>query len=92
MKAKVKKTGDIINVIPMNGSWAVYLSDRVRYYGDEELDFEFQDWESFHREAAKDILAAIISGDKLHCPLSCEEASNVAIQYADTLIAKLKEK
>lgn len=52
------------------------------------------DWEKFRREAAKDILAAIITGDKPYgaYPPSCEELSNRAILYADTLIAKLKEK
>lgn len=93
MKARVKKTGDIINVIPEQGGWCdTDFKSYSQHYEDKELDFEFQDWESFRREAAKDILCAIISGDKLRCPLSYVEASNVAIQYADVLIAKLKEK
>ena len=64
--------------------------DDVELISDDETKCD-ADWSSFRREAAKDILAAIISGDKLHCPLSCEYASEVAIQYADALIAKLKE-
>ncbi len=90
MKAKVKKTGDIINVIPMNGSWAVELSDRLKYYGDDELDFEFQDWSSFRREAAKDILSAVIAKKSSMC--SYGEVVEEAIKFADELIKQLKEK
>ena len=64
----------------------------VRVYTEEALILEEPlDWQAFRREAAKDILAAIISGDKIHCTLSCEVASEVAIQYADALIEKLKQ-
>ena len=88
MKAKVKKTGDIINVIPMNGQWAAQLSDRVRYYGDEELDFEFQDWESFRREAAKEILCAMIQAG---VDDAWKNVVPAAIDGADELIKQLRE-
>lgn len=57
----------------------------------EIIEYSTVDWEKFRRETAKDILAAIISGDKIHCSLCCKEASNVAIQYADELIKQLKK-
>lgn len=76
-----------------DGSYYDAVTDLV--YEARELQFQWQenpvDWSSFRREAAKEILCAIISGDKLHCPLSYEEASNVAIQYADELIRQLKQ-
>lgn len=46
------------------------------------------DWEKFRREAAKDILCALI----IHCSLPREDGARIAIEYADALIAKLKEK
>ena len=54
MKAKVIKTGEIINVIPTNGGWVAVFENGVRLFEDSELDFIFEDWEAFRREAAKD--------------------------------------
>jgi len=53
------------------------------------------DWEKFRREAVKDILQSIIvtasqvyEMESLNKSIWCEQA----IEWADTLIAKLKEK
>lgn len=90
MKARLIETGEWLTVNPCDDGF--YDVDTHNIYDADELDFpQGFDWDAFRREAAKDILAAIISGDKLHCPLSVEEASNVAIQYADELIKQLKE-
>ena len=52
-------------------------------YQDRELD----DWEKFRREAAKDILCALI----IHCSLAREDGARIAIEYADELIKQIKE-
>lgn len=51
----------------------------------EQLDW---DWEKFRREAAKDILCALI----IHCSLPREDGARISIEYADELIKQLKEK
>lgn len=90
MKARVKKTGEIIDVIPELGGWcATDFKSYSHHYEDKELDFEFQNWEKFRREAAKDILAGLASWNLDH---EINEDVQLAINYADVLIAKLKEK
>ena len=89
MKAKVKKTGDIINVIPVEGGWCdTDFKTYSRHYEDKELDFEFQNWESFRREAAKDFVVALVSSGNGLNP------KNIAysIEMTDELIKQLKEK
>lgn len=99
MKARVIKTGEIVNVIPEQGGWCdTDFKSYSQHYEDKELDFEFQDWESFRREAAKDILANV-AGQLVHDPTTIaidefdpEFYAKVAVEWADVLIAKLKEK
>lgn len=99
MKAKVIKTGDIINVIPEQGGWCdTDFKSYSHHYEDKELDFEFQDWEKFRREAAKDMLANV-AGQLVHDSTTIaidefdpEFYAKVAVEWADALIAKLKEK
>lgn len=87
MKAKVIKTGEIVNVIPTEGGWIADFGDHIRHYTDPELDFEFADWEKFRREAAKDILSALCSFP----PINYKEDVRCAINIADELIKQLKE-
>ena len=87
MKAKVIKTGEIVNVVPTEGGWVADFGDHIRHYTDPELDFEFADWEKFRREAAKDILSALCSFP----PINYKEDVRRAINIADELIKQLKE-
>jgi hypothetical protein len=98
MKAKVIKTGEIVNVIPEQGGWCdTDFKSYSQHYEDKELDFEFQDWSSFRRGAAKDILAGMLSnpekisirGERL---ATIEGFVNAAIEITDELIKQLKEK
>ena len=56
------------------------------------------DWASFRREAAKDIVCAILSAgmnqtyDNDERFYTFERLAEVSVEWADTLIAKLKEK
>jgi hypothetical protein len=89
MKAKVIKTGEIVNVIPEQGGWCdTDFKSYSQHYEDKELDFEFQDWSSFRREAAKDFVVALVSSGNGLNP------KNIAysIEMADELIKQLKEK
>lgn len=87
MKAKVIKTGEIVNAVPTEGGW-VAVGDNVWHYTDPELDFEFADWEKFRREAAKDILVGLCTT----MPIDMKEDVRQAINIADELIKQLKEK
>lgn len=89
MKARVKHTGEWITVNPCNdGFYDVGTHD---IYEPDELDFAAEfDWQSFRREAAKDILGAVIAKKSSMC--SYAEVVEEAIKFADELIKQLKEK
>lgn len=48
------------------------------------------DWDSFRREAAKDVLSAVIAKKSSMCPYG--DVVDEAIKFADELIKQLKEK
>lgn len=83
MKAKVGNR--VVNVIPDDGRF-LDLSD-MTYYDAADLSFDFDDdWQAFRREAAKDILCALVSRTALG-----EDIVMISVEYADKLITKLKE-
>lgn len=89
MKAKVIKTGEVIEVHRNISGWA---SDdqlnKTRLFDESELDFDYQDWELFRREAAKDFVVTLVSSGNGLNP------KNIAysIEMADELIKQLKMK
>lgn len=96
MKARIKKTGEIVNLAPYAtitldwcDSWGnpVELKpDEIELLQNETDDF---DWRSFRAEAAKDILCAMIPGaNNIIGPKNVE----YAILIAEELIKQLKEK
>ena len=72
---------------------------KVQYVKEEVEKFEpeFVDWSSFRREAAKDIVCAIISAgmeqtdDNNQYFHTFESLAESAVKWADILIAKLKQ-
>ena len=56
-------------------------------YQDRELD----DWSSFRREAAKDILCALVSVPNMWEEVTYESLANGAIRQADELIKQLRD-
>lgn len=89
MKARIKKTGKIVNIYAE--CLAGFLADDGSYYEDDELSTELDDWSSFRREAAKEILAGFAA--KIGHPMSdySEQSCKYAIQLADELIRQLKQ-
>ena len=86
MKARKKETGKWITVNPCNDGF--YDVETHDIYEPGELDFvpEF-DWQSFRREAAKDILAGFCaSGNRV----LTDTTTSIAIQLADELIRQLQ--
>ena len=65
---------------------------KVQYVKEEVEKFEpeFVDWQAFRREAAKDILCALLSANPDYS-LKSNLAAGAAIEYADELIRLLKE-
>lgn len=95
MKARIKSTGDILPIAPYAKVTLDVCDDRGTPY---EVDFEDvelinedesagkSDWSSFRREAAKDILCAMIS---TKTEANSEDVTT-AIEIADELIKQLK--
>ena len=98
MKARIKSTGDIMPIAPYAKVTLDVCDDRGTPY---EVDFENiellnednvgsdVDWSAFRREAAKDILCAMVSGGYGRGRES--EHAYLAIKYADELIKHLKQ-
>lgn len=100
MKARIKKTGEIVNLasyapitLNMCDSWGNPIEmkpEEVELIQDKTNDF---DWQSFRAEAAKDILCAMISSTQYwFSEPAFDSKVDRAIRFADKLIAKLKEK
>lgn len=104
MKARIKKTGEIVNL----ASYATITLDACDSWGNpiemkpEEIELiqdktDDFDWQSFRAEAAKDILCAIINRESSFtrngkAVVSHKDFIEMAVEDADALIAKLKEK
>lgn len=104
MKAREKNTGKEITILGISKEWgtATYIEDGIlrqkNLSGEWEIidESESVDWDAFRREAAKDILPAMINwrrinGAGANILISKEAAVKLAIEYADALIAKLKQ-
>lgn len=100
MKAIRKSDGKIIDVevSAWSGGSAISYTDFKNFYKPEDLDFNIPqetteqsnsfDWKSFRAEAAKDILCAMISTMQQ----MNQDDIDTAVDIADTLILRLKEK
>lgn len=96
MKARIRGTNIEVDVKPFyDTGYFAGFQDGFEYYRAADLvfpdtpDWDKTDWKSFRREAAKDILPAII--DKKSSMCSYEEVVKEAIAFADELIKQLKE-
>ena len=97
MKARIKKTGEIVNLasyatitLNMCDSWGNPIEmkpEEIELIQDKINDF---DWQSFRNQASKDILCAMIQGG--YSQDRIEHQSALAIKYADELIKQLKER
>lgn len=90
MKAKVIKTGEVVEVYLTPTGWASGDLSLTRFFKESDLDFDYYcEWEAFRREAAKDILPAIIGKKSSMC--SYGEVVEEAITFANELIKQLKD-
>ena len=102
MKARDKNTGKEITILGISKEWgtATYIEDGIlrqkNLSGEWEIidESESVDWDAFRREAAKDILPALI--DKASDVYDLESLAkdvwcHQAIEWADELIKQLKD-
>lgn len=88
MKARVKLTGEIVNIKDLYDDGTALVNDK--YFKVSELDFfsETIDWEQRRYELAKDIIKAVIADD---CGGNSDAIVKYAVNCADALIKRLKE-
>lgn len=80
----MENENDILSKIPLDMQAGPYLTGYAQAVHDLN-----KDWNTFRREAAKDVLPAIIAKKSSMC--SFEEVVKEAVQFADELIRQLRE-
>lgn len=98
MKARVKETGEIIDVSEKRNSGGLkyYICNNgFKSYDPSELDFEFKeiDWEQRRYEIATKVLSGLVSTTLIGYSENEEAVDNlvkVCLKYTDKLIEKLK--
>lgn len=88
MKARVKLTGEIVNIEDLYDDGTALVNDE--YFKISELDFFSGtiDWEQRRYELAKDIIKAVIADDRGGYS---DAIAKYAVNCADALIKRLKE-
>ena len=88
MKARVKLTGEIVDIKDLYDDGTALVNDE--YFKISELDFFSGtiDWEQRRYELAKDIIKAVIADDRGG---NSDAIAKYAVNCADALIKRLKE-
>ena len=98
MKARISigpNAGCTIEVVPI-GSGLYRSGEKIYSAGELDIISEEPDWSAFRREAAKDILPAMINWRRINeaganLLISKGEVVKLAIEYADELIKQLRD-
>lgn len=92
MKAKIKETGEIIEVENLYDDGTALVGDT--FYKVSELDFDSViDWEQRRYEISKAMIAAFMSNsDKNVFAYPKKNQARDAVEYADALIEELKKR
>ena len=89
MKAKVIKTGEVVEVYSIPTGWASENLNTIRFFNESELDFDYHEWEAaFRREVAKDFTVALVSSGSGLNPKTIA----YAIEMSEELIEQLRKK
>lgn len=94
MKARIKSTGEIVEVEDLYDDGTALVNGR--YFKVSELDFfdnfETIDWEQRRYEIAKSMMAAFLSNSCANVYMNTyENQAQEAVKYADMLIDELKK-
>lgn len=91
MKARIKKTGEIVEVFKNKHN--VYIDEEHRGHSAESLDFMFDEethWQDIRERAAIAVLGGLMADSVFgDTPL---DTAKIAIDYADALVEQLKKK
>jgi hypothetical protein len=95
MKARIRKTGEIVDVT--RGEHGFYVDENCVGYTISELDFneEKEHWQDVRERAAIAAMQGALANCYLHSVSNSTPCSNIARQsvlYADALIKELKKK
>lgn len=87
MKARVKATGEIVEIKDLYDDGTALVNDK--YFKVSELDFfsETIDWEQRRYELAKDIIKAVIADDRGG---NSDAIAKYAVNCTDALIKRLR--
>ena len=98
MKARIKSTGVLVDVIPKTNTNALHSGDNIyvcdnMVFRECELDFlnlgnSAIDWEQRRYELAKDIIKVVIANDY---GVNSDVVAKYSLNCADALIKRLKE-
>jgi hypothetical protein len=93
MKARVKSTGVLVDVIPKTNTNALHSGDNIyvcdnMVFRECELDFSAIDWEQRRYELAKEIVNVVIANDIGVCS---DVAAKYSVNCANAIIKRLKE-
>lgn len=90
MKARVRKTGEIVDVT--RSEHGFYVSENLVGYTSSELDFneENEHWQDVRERAAIAVIQGLLSNARKTG--SGKEYVEAAIEYANTLVEELKKK
>lgn len=93
MKARIKSTGVLVDVIPKTNTNALHSGDNIyvcdnMVFRECELDFSAIDWEQRRYELAKDIIKVVIANEN---GINSEAVAKYSLNCADALIKRLKE-
>lgn len=98
MKARVKSTGVLVDVIPKTNTNALHSGDNIyvcdnMVFRECELDFlnlgnSAIDWEQRRYELAKDIIKVVIANEN---GVNSEVVAKYSLNCADALIKRLKK-
>ena len=80
----MENENDILSKIPLDMQAGPYLTGYAQAVSDLN-----KDWDTFRKDAAKDVLPAIIAKKSSMC--SFKEVVKEAVQFADELIRQLRE-
>jgi hypothetical protein len=91
MKAKIRKTGEIVDVT--RGEHGFYVTENLVGYTLSELDFDNEEnehWQDVRERAAIAAMQGLLSNARKTG--SGKEYVEAAIEYADALVEELKKK
>jgi len=99
MKARIKKTGEIVNLasyatltLDVCDSWGSPIEmkpEEIELIQDKTDDF---DWQSYRNKTAKDILCAMLTDQRISVATPYKDLVKMSLECTNELIKQIKEK